>query len=326
MKTRVLSGDALLSWCVTRKQAPAAPVSSEPCRDARYRTAVRPKLGRKYFARSSNQPAGTRNRHCATRLSKTDTRTCGRLTWHATSGFTFHDARPTSARVSRIPLGVVFRSGTRDSLTSDVPVSVPRAPVASFETCRRARRKNYEPLPRQRVNAAGLRDPGTPDIEEQPAHARVNLPLFDFCNRPPSPSTFTNERLPAPSLLFTPKVALPRAGEMRRFPDSCSKHQHSDRFGKRPSARRMPLPTHLRPRHLLSRDRPRRTGVRPGSSSPARGSPSAPPRERTEPETNRDAFLRERAPTRRWPEPSYGNREAPFTFAARLFRPGKAVP
>jgi hypothetical protein len=126
--------DALLSWCVTRKQAPGAPVSSEPDRDARYRTAAGPKLGREDFARSSNRPAGTRNRHCATRLSKTNTRTRGRLTrLGATPGFTFHDARPTSARVSRIPLGVVFRNGIRDSLTSDVPTSVPCAPAASFE-------------------------------------------------------------------------------------------------------------------------------------------------------------------------------------------------
>jgi hypothetical protein len=255
---------------VTRKQAPGAPVSSELCRDARYRTAVGPKLGREDFARSSSRPAGTRNRHCATRLSKTDTRTRGRLTWREPRrALRFTTLRPLrlAFRESRSALSSEAEPETRSPLM--LPLPCPAPPPASFEAFRRARRENYEPLPRQRVNAAGLRDPGTPDIEEQPAHPRVNLPLFDFCNRPTSPSTFTNERLPAPSLLFTPKAALPRAGEMRRFPDSCSKHQHSDRFGRRPSARQMSLPTHLRRRHLLSRDRPRRTGVRPGSSSPA---------------------------------------------------------
>ena len=87
----------------------------------------------------------------------------------------------------------------------------------------------FEPLPRQRVNAAGLRDPGTPEFEERRCHPRVTLPFFDCCNRRPSPSTLTNEHLPAPYALFTRKVAHRARVELHRFPGSCSKHQHSNR-------------------------------------------------------------------------------------------------
>lgn len=135
--------DALLSCFSTRKQAPGAPGSSELRRDARYRTAVGPKLGREGFARSSSRPAGTRNRHCATRLSKTDTRTCGRLTW------------PEPRRASRFttlgPLRLAFRE-SRSALSSEAEPEI-HSPLMSPLPC--------PALPSPLSKRAGARDAKT---------------------------------------------------------------------------------------------------------------------------------------------------------------------